>query len=169
MVSAEPSPLESAHALLQKWGLPTDFEERTPPCSQEVPEIGWLSPFFGPSGVRRRFPRRLSDLVGQAFSLRGAFSPFPGSRFDTTAERTYTGGMEVHLSPDKQARLQEIATRAGKNAEQMVEEAVDRMLEHLEHDERFIAAVEEGRSSARRGELLEHDEVVERIDKLLRS
>jgi len=30
-------------------------------------------------------------------------------------------------------------------------------------------AVEEGRSSARRGELLEHDEVVERIDKLLRS
>ena len=48
----------------------------------------------------------------------------------------------------------------------MVEEAVDRM---LEYDERFIAAVEEGRSSARRGELLEHDEVVERIDKLLRS
>ena len=74
--------------------------------------------------------------------------------------------MEVHLSPDKQARLQEIGTRVGKNAEQMVEEAVDRM---LEYDERFIAAVEEGRSSARRGELLEHDEVVERIDKLLRS
>jgi predicted transcriptional regulator len=74
--------------------------------------------------------------------------------------------MEVRLSPDKQARLQEIATRAGKNAEQMVEEAVDRM---LEYEERFIAAVEDGRSSARRGELLEHDEVVERIDKLLRS
>ena len=74
--------------------------------------------------------------------------------------------MEVHLSPDKQARLQEIANRVGKNTEQMVEEAVDRM---LEYDERFVAAVEEGRSSARRGELLEHDEVVERIDKLLRS
>ena len=38
--------------------------------------------------------------------------------------------MEVHLSPDKQARLQEIATRAGKPAEQIVEEAVDRMLEY---------------------------------------
>jgi predicted transcriptional regulator len=74
--------------------------------------------------------------------------------------------MEVHLSPDKQARLQEIATRTGKNAEQIVEEAVDRL---LEYDERFIAAVEKGRSSARRGELLEHDEVVERIDRLLRS
>ena len=84
-------------------------------------------------------------------------------------ERPYTGGMDVRLSPDKQARLQEIASRLGKNPEQVVEEAVDRMLEHLEHEERFAAAVEEGRSSARRGELLEHDEVVERIDKLLRS
>lgn len=74
--------------------------------------------------------------------------------------------MEVHLSPDKQARLQEIATRVRKNAEEMVEEAVDRM---LEYDERFVAAVEEGRESARRGELVEHDDVVERIEKVLRS
>jgi len=74
--------------------------------------------------------------------------------------------MEVHLSPDKQARLQEIATRVGKNAEQMVEEAVDRM---IEYDERFVAAVEEGRVSVRRGELLEHDDVVERIEKIMRS
>ena len=44
---------------------------------------------------------------------------------------------------------------------------MDRILEHLEHDEHFIAAVEEGRSSARLGELLEHDHVVERIDNLL--
>ena len=39
----------------------------------------------------------------------------------------------------------------------------------LEYEERFVAAVEAGRSPARRGELLEHDEVVERIDKILRS
>jgi predicted transcriptional regulator len=74
--------------------------------------------------------------------------------------------MEVRLNPDKQARLQEIASRLGKNAEQIVEEAVDRM---FEYEERFVAAVEEGRSSARRGELLKHDEVVERIDKILRA
>ena len=78
----------------------------------------------------------------------------------------YTGGMEVRLSPDKQARLQEIAARVGKNAEEMVEEAVDRM---LEFDERLVAAVEVGRKSARRGELLDHDEVVERIEKISRS
>ena len=76
------------------------------------------------------------------------------------------GYMEVHLSSDKQARLQEIAARVGKSAEEMVQEAVDRM---LEYDERFAGAVEEGRNSARRGELLEHDDVVARIEKRLRS
>ena len=39
----------------------------------------------------------------------------------------------------------------------------------LEYDARFIEAVKEGRAAARRGDLLEHDEVVERVEKLLRS
>jgi predicted transcriptional regulator len=74
--------------------------------------------------------------------------------------------MEVHLSPDKQARLQYFATRAGKEASQLVEEAVDRL---LEYDARFIEAVEVGRAAARRGELIEHDEVVDRIEGMFRS
>jgi predicted transcriptional regulator len=74
--------------------------------------------------------------------------------------------MEVHFSPDKEARLRDFATRAGKDAAQLVEEAVDRM---LEYDARFIEAVKEGRAAARRGDLLEHDVVVERVEKLLRS
>jgi len=73
--------------------------------------------------------------------------------------------MEAHLSPDKEARLQRFATRAGKDPAQLIEEAVDRL---LEYDARFIAAVEEGRASARRGGLLEHDEVVERIERIFR-
>jgi len=39
----------------------------------------------------------------------------------------------------------------------------------LEYDTRFIQAVEEGRASARRGDLLEHDDVVERIEQIFRS
>ena len=74
--------------------------------------------------------------------------------------------MEVHFSPDKEARLRDFATRIGKEAAQLVEEAVDRM---LEYDVRFIEAVKECRAAARRGDLLEHDEVVERVEKLLRS
>ena len=73
--------------------------------------------------------------------------------------------MEVHFPPDKEARLRECAIRAGKNAEQVVEEAVDRL---LDFEPRFLDAVEEGRASARRGELLEHDEVVKRIEQTLR-
>lgn len=36
----------------------------------------------------------------------------------------------------------------------------------LEYDVSFLEAVEEGRAAARRGELLEHDEVVEKIEKM---
>ena len=74
--------------------------------------------------------------------------------------------MEVQLSPEKQARLQDVATRTGREAAQLVAEAVDRM---LEYDARFIEAVEEGRAAARRGELVEHDEVVARIEGMFQS
>jgi len=74
--------------------------------------------------------------------------------------------MEVNLSPDKEARIRQLASRTGKDAAQVVEEAVDRL---LEYDEHFLAAVEEGRASARRGDLLEHDEVVNRIEQMFRS
>jgi predicted transcriptional regulator len=74
--------------------------------------------------------------------------------------------MEVHFSPDTEALLRDVATRTGKEAAQLVEEAVDRM---LEYDASFLKAVEEGRAAARRGDLLEHDEIVERIERILRS
>jgi predicted transcriptional regulator len=74
--------------------------------------------------------------------------------------------MEIHLSPEKEARLQQVAARTGKNPAQMVEEAVDRM---FDYDERFVASVEEGRAAARRGNLLEHDEVVQRVEQMFRS
>lgn len=74
--------------------------------------------------------------------------------------------MEVQLSPEKEARLQDYAMRTGREPSQLVAEAVDRM---LEYDARFIQAVEAGRAAARRGELLEHDEVVARIEAMLKA
>lgn len=74
--------------------------------------------------------------------------------------------MEVHFSPEKEARIHQFGTRTGKDTSQVVEEAVDRL---LEYEARFIEAVEQGRSAARRGDLLDHDEVVERIEQLFRS
>ena len=75
-------------------------------------------------------------------------------------------GVDVHFSPEKEARLQQLAIRTGKDAAQMIEEAVDRM---LEYDAQLIEAVEEGRAAARRGELLEHGEVGERMEKIFRA
>lgn len=74
--------------------------------------------------------------------------------------------MEVPLSAEKETRIQQLAARSGKKPAQVVEEAIDRM---LDYDERFMAAVEVGRDSARRGDLLEHDEVVRRIEQMFRA
>ena len=62
--------------------------------------------------------------------------------------------------------MRQFATRTGKDAAQVAEEAVDRM---LEYGARFIEAIEEGRAAARRGDLLEHNEVVERIEQMFGS
>lgn len=74
--------------------------------------------------------------------------------------------MEVQLAQNQEAQLNELAARTGRGTEELVQKAVARM---LEYDMRFIEAVEEGRESARRGDLLEHDEVVERIERMFRS
>jgi predicted transcriptional regulator len=74
--------------------------------------------------------------------------------------------VEVHLKPEKETQLQQLATRTGRNPAQVVEEAVDRL---LEYDARFVAAVELGRESAQRGDLLDHEEVIEKIEQMFRS
>lgn len=74
--------------------------------------------------------------------------------------------MEVQLPPDKEALLQNVATRTGRELSQLVVEAVDGM---LEYDARFIEAVEAGRAAARRGELLEHEEVAARIESMFHA
>jgi predicted transcriptional regulator len=74
--------------------------------------------------------------------------------------------MEVQFPPDVETRLQQVASANGKNAEQLVRDAVARM---LEDQARFIAGVQRGIEQAGRGEFVEHQEVVNRIGKLLNS
>jgi predicted transcriptional regulator len=59
-----------------------------------------------------------------------------------------------------------VADANGKNAEQLVKDAVARMLENQAH---FVAGVRKGIEQADRGELVEHADVVDRINRLLRS
>ena len=54
--------------------------------------------------------------------------------------------MEVHLSAEQQAQLAELASRAGKQTEQLVLEAVDQM---LESEARFAEVAGIGREDRR--------------------
>jgi predicted transcriptional regulator len=74
--------------------------------------------------------------------------------------------MEVHFAPDTEAQLKQFAASKGKDAAQVVEETVARMLERQAH---FIEGVNQGIAAADRGDLIDHDEVVNRIDRLFHS
>ncbi len=72
--------------------------------------------------------------------------------------------MEVHLTPDLQAKLSRLADQQGRNTESLVQEVVARF---VDYDEWFIREVEKGLASADRGELLTHEEVGARLEKLI--
>jgi predicted transcriptional regulator len=74
--------------------------------------------------------------------------------------------MEVHFSPDIETRLRQVASANGKDAEQLVKDTVARM---LDNQARFIAGVQRGIAQADRGELIEHEDVLKRIDRLLNA
>jgi predicted transcriptional regulator len=78
--------------------------------------------------------------------------------------------MEVHFTPEQEARLAEIATSAGIDAETLVKDAALRLVQRQqEEDARFRAAVHEGISQADRGEFIEEEEMDARLEQMLRS
>lgn len=74
--------------------------------------------------------------------------------------------MEIHLTPEKEALLRQVAARTGHEAAQVIQEAVDRL---LDHDKWFVQEVEKGQLQAAKGDLIEHDEVVTRIERRLKD
>jgi len=74
--------------------------------------------------------------------------------------------MEVHFTPEQEAQLSRIASRAGTDTERLVKDAVLRL---LEQDARFRAAVREGIAQADRGEFIEEEEMDARIERMLNS
>ena len=72
--------------------------------------------------------------------------------------------MEVNLSPELQARLERLAAQQGRNSESLVREAIERL---IDYDQWFIREVEKGLAQIGRGEVLEHEEVATRMEKLI--
>jgi predicted transcriptional regulator len=73
--------------------------------------------------------------------------------------------MEVRFSVDQQSQLAQFASRSGRDAEQVVRDAVEQLL----NDARFAEAVKKGFASLDRGEYLEHEEVGARLERLFQS
>jgi predicted transcriptional regulator len=69
--------------------------------------------------------------------------------------------MEVHFNPDLQAKLLRMATQQGRDAETLVLEAVERL---VDYDDWFLQEVDKGLAPAGRGEFVEHDAVRKLID-----
>ena len=75
-------------------------------------------------------------------------------------------GMEVHFTAGQEARLVQIATKEGTDAERLVKDAALRL---LEEDARFRSAVREGIAQADRGEFIEEKEMDARLEQMLRT
>jgi len=69
--------------------------------------------------------------------------------------------MEIHFNPELQAKLMRVAAQQGRDAEALVAEAVERL---VEHDAWFLQEVEKGFAAADRGEFIEHHAVRKLID-----
>jgi predicted transcriptional regulator len=74
--------------------------------------------------------------------------------------------MEVHFTPEQEAQLAQIATKAGTDSERLVKDAALRL---LAEDARFRAAVREGIEQADRGLFIEEEEMDARFEEMLRS
>jgi predicted transcriptional regulator len=74
--------------------------------------------------------------------------------------------MEVHFTPEQEARLAQIATKAGIDPERLVKDVLDR---YLHAEARFLAAVEEGLAAAERGEFIEEEEMDARVERMFRK
>jgi predicted transcriptional regulator len=74
--------------------------------------------------------------------------------------------MEVHLTPELQHRLAELATQRGREADALAQEAISR---YLDEEARFIEAVKRGEEALARGEHLTHEQVGKRLERLFQS
>ncbi len=68
--------------------------------------------------------------------------------------------VEVQFTPEQEAQIARIASKAGTDPELLVRSAVMRL---LDEDARFIDAVTQGEAALERGEFLTHEQVGDRL------
>jgi predicted transcriptional regulator len=74
--------------------------------------------------------------------------------------------MEVHLPQNQEAKLNDLAVQTGRQTDDLVQEAVARM---LAHNDWFKAQVQIGIDQIARGEFIEEEEMDARVERMLQS
>ncbi len=74
--------------------------------------------------------------------------------------------MELQLTPEQESQLRTIAQWTGRDARQVISDALSRS---LAEEERFVAGVRRGIEKADRGEFVDEDEMDARVQRLLDS
>ena len=74
--------------------------------------------------------------------------------------------MEVHLPQDQEAQLNELAAKTGRGTDDLLQEAVGRLLAHTEW---FKQQVQIGMDQIERGEFIEEEEMDSRVERMLQS
>jgi predicted transcriptional regulator len=88
-------------------------------------------------------------------------TPLPEGRFSNIMQP-----MEVHFTPELEAKLTQSATQQGRNPDELVQEVV---AQYFDEESRFIQAVNRGEEALRRGEYLTPEQVGQRLERFLRS
>jgi len=73
--------------------------------------------------------------------------------------------MELHLPERLQAPLTHLSVQTGRSADDLVVEAIDRM---IAHEQWFDVQVQIGIDQIARGEFLEEEEMDQRVERMLR-
>jgi predicted transcriptional regulator len=73
--------------------------------------------------------------------------------------------MEVHFTPELEAKVTESAVQQGRKPDEWVRDVVAR---YLEEESRFVEAVKLGEAALDRGDYLTHEQVGQRLDRFLR-
>ena len=74
--------------------------------------------------------------------------------------------MNLQVPPELEAKLTRLATETGGSVDQV---ALELLASSIDHDKWFRDEVEKGRTAARAGRLLDHDDVAARIDRRYRG
>jgi predicted transcriptional regulator len=72
--------------------------------------------------------------------------------------------MEVHITPDQEAQLSDLAAKTGQGTDDLVREAVERL---LVYNQWFKKQVRVGVDQLDRGEFIEEEEMDARVERML--